>query len=137
MQKKSDIYRKKAACSQEKLYGGGIPPRCGRGLMVGYTSTCVRVHPLSVSINSWMDSAENWCLVREPLSMHFTQNLGYLLERTCNCTVYTRLSTSISSRSLIAQKKTYWFYYACVCGYWPVCTGFSVLLPGNALDSAG
>ena len=33
-----------------------------------------------------MDCAENWCVVRGPLAIHFKQDGGYLLEHMCNCT---------------------------------------------------
>ena len=32
----------------------------------------------------WTDYSETWCVVRGPLAMHFTQDGGFLHERTCS-----------------------------------------------------
>ena len=55
-----------------------------------FTEVNGRVHvhvrtPFPCLGNSWTDCADNWCVVRGLLAMHFTQNWSYLLERACDC----------------------------------------------------
>ena len=46
-----------------------------------------RAHPSFPYLgNGWKDCAENWCVIRGALDIHFTKDGGYLLERTCKCT---------------------------------------------------
>ena len=55
--------------------------------------------------NSWTDRTEIWCVDRGLLAMCFTQDGRFFTN--ARVTV-THLSTSIRSRSFIAQKASYW-----------------------------
>ena len=54
--------------------------------------------------NGKPDCAETWCVVREPLAMHFTKDGGYPHERTCNCR-YIHSLRRIRSFSLAHRPK--------------------------------
>ena len=70
-----------------------------------YICTCARAHPFSVSRKRLDGFRGNWCVVRRPI--HFTKD-GVIFSIT-RVTV-RNLSTSIRSRSFIAQKEPYGFY---------------------------
>ena len=69
---------------------------------MGYSCTCAHEHPFPYLENGWTNFAENCCVVRGPLAIHFPHD-GDIFSST-RVTVYTNLSTSIHSRSFIAQR---------------------------------
>ena len=58
--------------------------------------------PLSIS-RERLDGAENWCEIRGLLTIHFTQDAGYLVECTCKYThMYAHLSPPVR---LLAKRR--------------------------------
>ena len=70
--------------------------------------TCARadVPPFPYLGNGWADRTEIWCVAWGPLAMHFTLDGRYICTRARD--TVTHFSTSIRSRSLIAQKAPCW-----------------------------
>ena len=66
--------------------------------------TAAREHvriPFPYLGNGWTDCTEIWCVARGPVAMHFTQDGRFCTNASVTV---THLSTSIRSRSFIAQK---------------------------------